>query len=657
MTSMNRTILPYGNWPSVITADMVAGRSVRFGMTAAEAGVLYWSESRPEEKGRGAIMRRDPDGTVRECLPAPWSARSRVHEYGGGEFTVAGGAVYFVNDADQDIHVIDIDGGAPVRITDAPGWRFADMAVDRARNRLIAVAERHECDHDPSPENMLVSIDLAPDRRGRVETLVAGRDFYAAPRLSPDGRRLAWLEWSLPAMPWEAAELHMAQFDEAGRPTGGERLAGGSGNAVFQPEWDRSGALWFVWDSSGWGNLHRWRSGAIVNMAPLEIEFGRPLWALGMRSYAILEDGNVLASVFDGGAIRCVTVNADTGAVAKLDGAVRSADAITALGNRAGAFAGFDDAPPAVVLLEPKPNGHLGVETIRSSADVALDPDDISPGRPVTFESGDGGRVHGIHYPPASARWRGPSDGLPPAVVMVHGGPTGYADRGLKLKIQYWTSRGFAVLDVDFTGSFGYGSAYRNALNGHWGLRDAADAAAGARWLAAEGLADPARIVITGGSSGGYTALSALVHHDVFAGAASYYGISDVGLLARTTHKFESGYTATLTGIPADAPDEAYRAISPIANAERISRPVILFQGDRDRVVPPEQSIAIAESLGARGVPVHYVEYAGEGHGFRQAQTLIDAIGREHAFYARILGLEPADDLPDLDTPTTESES
>jgi dipeptidyl aminopeptidase/acylaminoacyl peptidase len=651
---MDKSILPYGNWPSTISADMVAGQSVRFGPVRADGESLYWSESRPSEKGRGVIVCRDADGIIRDINPPPFSARSRVHEYGGGEFTPAAGAVYFVNFADQDIYAIEAEG-EPERITDAPGMRFADMVVDWQRERLIAVAEHHRGDHDPMPANLLVAIDLAEGRRGRIAELAKGRDFYASPCLSPDGATLAWLEWSLPAMPWAGAELHVAELDGMGVLGGARRIAGGGGSAVFQPEWGGDGTLFFVWDASGWGNLHCWRDGRVDCVLGLDAEFGRPQWVFGMRSFAVLGGGGILATFLEDGRFRCGLVDVASGVLTRLDSEARGYDSVVAIGAGAAAVVTYDDAPPAVTMIIPAPAGRARLDRVRSSADVRLDAADVSVGRPVSFASGEDGEVHAIHYPPASARWRGEPDSAPPAIVMVHGGPTAYADRGLRLKVQYWTSRGFAVLDLDFAGSFGYGRAFREALDGTWGVRDAAHAAAAARWLATSGHADPRRIVITGGSAGGYTALNALVQHDAFAGASAYYGISDMALLAKTTHKFESGYVATLTGIPAYAPDEAYRAISPLWNAERIDRPVILLQGDEDKVVPPEQSRAIAEALERRGVPVFYVEYPGEGHGFRQSQNMIDAILREHSFYARILGLEPADRLPDLDRPNLET--
>lgn len=652
---MDKSILPFGCWPSAVSADMVAGQAVRFGPVRSDRDCLYWSESRPAEKGRGVIVCRVGDGTFRDVNPPPFSARSRVHEYGGGEFTPADGTVYFVNDVDQEIHEV-VGQAGPARITDAPGMRFADMVVDRARERLIAVAERHRGDHDPTPENLLVAVDLSTARRGRIAELAAGRDFYSSPSLSPDGRRLAWLEWSLPAMPWAAAELHVADIDETGGLASARKIAGGPANAVFQPEWGTNGTLYFVWAASGWGNLYCWRDEAVDAVLSLDAEFGRPMWVFGMRSYALLDGGAIFATFIDDGRFCCGIVDAATGALVRLESKARGYDSVVALGDAAAAVVTFDDAPPAVVVITPDAEGKARVEPVRSSADMRLDPADVSVGKPVGFTSGEGGDVRALYYAPASAQWQGQPEGLPPAVVMVHGGPTAYADRGLRLRVQYWTNRGFAVLDLDFAGSFGYGRAFREALDGHWGMQDAVDAAAAAQWLATSGLADPERIVITGGSAGGYTALNVLVRHDEFAGAAAYYGISDMALLARTTHKFESGYISTLTGIAADAPDEAYRAISPVWNADRIDKPVILFQGAEDKVVPPEQSRAIAAALAMRGVPVFYVEYPGEGHGFRQAQNMIDAILKEHAFYARILGLEPADALPDPKPFTSEKQ-
>lgn len=648
----------YGTWPSSLSVDIVAGKTLRFGQIQTDGALLYWTESRPLEAGRGVIVRRERDGTMSDVIPEPYSARSRIHEYGGGEFLAASGSVYFVNATDQDIYSVDADGNI-VRLTDAPDMRFGNMILDPRRNRLIAAAERHAGSHDPMPENMLVAVPLVDSAElansDTIAVLAFGNDFYSSPALDSKSARLAWLEWSLPSMPWEGATLRVADLDDDGSLVETVSLAGGDGTSVFQPEWLADGSLVFVWNRTGWGNLHRWDGRSVETVAGRDAEFAQPQWALGMRAYAVGEDGSIFASFFEDGLIKCGEVAAADGTLNVLDCDARSFYAVASLEDRFAAVVTFDDRPPAIAIIDPSGNPDETVLPVKLSAAMDIEAADVSAGRPVTFEGPGGRPVHAIHYAPASAGYEGPQDDAPPAVVLIHGGPTGFADRGLKPKIQYWTSRGFAVLDVDFTGSFGYGRDYRDALNGAWGRVDAADAAAAAEWLVREGLADPGAIAISGGSSGGYTALCALTNHDVFAAAAVYYGISDVALLADSTHKFESGYVSTLTHLPQDAPAEAYRDISPLYRADRITSPVILFQGLDDKVVPPDQSQAIVKELKQRGVPVCYLEFAGEAHGFRDADTLMTAIRSEHAFFARVMGVEPSDELPTLDIHNLES--
>ncbi len=648
----------YGTWPSSLSVDVVAGQTLRFGQVHTDGGLLYWTESRPLEAGRSVIVRREHDGTMSDVIPDPYSARSRIHEYGGGEFLAASGSVYFVNASDQDIYSVDADGNI-VRLTDAPDMRFGNMLLDSDRDRLIAVAERHSGSHDPMPRNMLVAIPLvdSPDLASgdTVAVLASGNDFYSSPALDRNHARLAWLEWSLPSMPWEGATLQVAEVNGDGSLAGSAALAGGDGSAVFQPEWLADGSLVFVWNRTGWGNLHRWDGHSIETIVARAAEFAQPQWALGMRSYAVGAGGSILASFFEDGLIKCGEVAVADGTLNVLECDARSFYAMAPLEDRFAAVVTFDDRPPAVAVIDPSSDSGAAVLPVKLSAAMDIEAADVSSGRPVRFEGPDGRPIHAIHYAPANSSYEGPEGEAPPAVVLIHGGPTGFADRGLKPKIQYWTSRGFAVLDVDFTGSFGYGRDYREALNGAWGKLDAADAAAAAEWLIREGLADSGAIAISGGSSGGYTALCALTNHNVFAAAAVYYGISDVALLADSTHKFESGYVSTLTDLPQDAPAEAYREISPLYQADLITSPVILFQGLDDKVVPPDQSQAIVEELKQRGVPVCYLEFEGEAHGFRDAETLMTAIRSEHAFFARVMGFEPSDELPTLDIHNLES--
>ena len=645
--AMTKSVRPYGTWPSSVSASMVAGQSLRFGMLQANGERLYWSEARPAEKGRVVIMSADPDSGPQELLPAPYSARSRVHEYGGGEFLVADDTIYFVNDADQDVYELK-PPRAPCRLTEEPQMRFADLSLDRQRGRLIAVAERHR-DEDGShyPDNLLVAIDLEAGPDAGVMPVCEGRDFYAAPRVSPDGRQLAWLAWDLPHMPWETAALHVALLDDAGGLGEPHRIAGGEGSAVFQPEWMADGRLLFSWDKAGWGNLYAWNGASVHSLWACDGELGRPLWAFGMRSFAGLPDGRIAMSLIESGEARIQVLEPPTGKARPVDADLRGADGIVALGDDLGLQAYRDHAAPSVQRLCL---GDGSLRTVRDSAPARLPTDTVSVGRILRIVGDDGVPVHALYYPPASAEFERPKDQAPPVIVTVHGGPTGSADRGLKLKTQFWTSRGFAVCDVDYSGSWGYGRPYRERLDGAWGIRDVADVLAAARHLVDAGLGDPERLLVSGGSAGGLTVLLALAEPDhPFAAGACYYGVCDLAQLQKMTHKFEAGYLFGLTGSEPDCADAVFAARSPLNRADQIDVPVVLFQGLQDKVVPPQQSQQMVTTLRQRGVPVAYIEFEAEGHGFRQAETIETALRSEYAFYAEVLGLTVQEALPALE--------
>ncbi len=647
---MTHTTAPFGTWPSPITPASVAGNSRRFGGLQIGHEAVYWTEGRPEEAGRSVIVKCDGNGRKTDLLPPEFSARSRVHEYGGGEFSVCNDRVFFINDHDQDIYEA-IDGCVPQRITNRCDWRFSDMCYDQHRNQLFAIAERHDTD-DRLPINLLISIALDQSCLGTIAIVAGGCDFYASPRLSPCGKQLAYLCWGLPHMPWEAAELWLTKSDAQDHFPSGEKIAGGGGECVFQPQWHSDGSLIFIWNKSGWGNLYILPSGCCggesVPLVNSPAEFGQPQWVFGMTSYGLVGDDRLIARCFKDGALHLGVVDIQTRKMTPIDIALHDVAGIEALvadDTCACMIASFHHRPPAVCRLDIA-SGEFSI--LQTSSDVSVAEETISVGAPVTFLSTDGEKCYGIYYPPANEHYRGEEDELPPMIVSAHGGPTAMADRGLKLKIQYWTSRGFAFFDVDYTGSFGYGADYRRALDGHWGVRDVEDVIAGACGLAAAGKADAKRLLISGSSAGGYTVLSALVNSDVFAAGAAYYGISDMSKLQETTHKFEYGYIDTLMGTTPDTRPKIFATRSPICNADKITSPVIFFQGADDRVVPREQSRAMAESLDRNGVPVVYVEFAGEGHGFRNAQNIEAALESEYAFYVRILGIAVSHKLPDL---------
>lgn len=612
---------------------------------------LYWSEGRPDEGGRTVIVKCDRGNDKTDVISPPFNARSRVHEYGGGEFSVWNDTVFFVNNGDQDIYEI-VGDGAPQRLTQLADWRFTDMCYDEVRGQLIAVAERHD-EGARLPVNLLVAVSLSGATRGTVSIIAEGRDFYATPRLSLDGERLAYLAWDLPHMPWEAAELWLVEPDEHGSFPSGEKVAGGDGSCVFQPEWTRDGRLIFIWDKSGWGNLSIMSSDGdgydVSALCSDDAEYGHPQWVFGMRSYALVDDNQLIVRSFKKGALHLGLLNIVTREMTPIDIAsagIAGIDALVADATAAYMIASFHHMPPAIIRL---PHDGKPLEIIQVSSDVSVLEGTVSVGEPVAFSSSGGRTCYGLYYAPANVDFSAPPNELPPMIVSAHGGPTAMADRGLKLKTQYWTSRGFAYFDVDYTGSFGYGTHYRRALDGHWGLSDVEDVVAGARALAEQGKADGQRLLISGSSAGGYTVLAALVDSDVFAAGAAYYGISDLFKLQAATHKFELGYIDTLMGTTSETTEDIFTARSPIYNAEKITSPVIFFQGSDDRVVPPEQSRKMADVLRERGVPVSYIEFSGEGHGFRDAANIETALAGEYAFYARILGLAVVDALPALE--------
>ena len=638
---------PYGTWPSAITPAMTAAQSVRYGHAQADGPWVYWTESRPEEGGRGVVVRAKAGTPAADILAPPFSARSRVHEYGGAEFLVAADTLYFVNDSDQDIYALALDetgaDAKPRRITRDKAMRFSDLAYDGARDRLLAVAERHSLTPGHhAPENLLAAVGLAGKARGEIATIASGRDFYAYPRLSADGKTLAWIAWDLPDMPWDQARLFVATLKADGTVSQPKVVAGGNNVAVFQPEWSPDGTLFFVADGDGWGMLHaREPDGTIHKVLSRRMDLSRPLWGLGARSYAIGPDGTILGAYLDKGETRLLalelsrTKGAIRARAREITTPFRAVGQIMVCGNGFAGIATRDTAAPAVVTLPLRGRPRI----LSEAGNLKLAPAAISKSAVHVFKSSAGARVYGLYYPPQSDKWRGPRGSKPPAIISVHGGPTGMANRGLALKVQFWTSRGFAVFDVDYSGSTGFGRAYRERLDGNWGICDVADAIAAAGFLADEGLADPDRIAISGGSAGGYTVLMALAGSDTFAAASCSYGVSDLALLLASTHKFESGYLHRLMGTTPKSWKKVFAERSPVQLADKIRRPAIFFQGLDDKIVPPDQSQSIVDTLKGNGVDVAYHTFAGEGHGFRRGDTIIAVLKSEQQFYRRVLRL------------------
>ncbi|MEZ5854772.1 MAG: prolyl oligopeptidase family serine peptidase [Hyphomicrobiaceae bacterium] len=631
-----------GTWPSPISPRDLTRGARRFGHIQGDGPFVYWTEGRPEEKGRQVIVRAKPGARPEDILPAPLSARSRVHEYGGAEFLVAAGTLYFVNSDDQDIWLVDLANtkSKPRRLTQAPDMRFADIVLDEGRQRLIAVAERHAAtDPHALPDNLLVAIQLAGPSAGTVTPLVTGRDFYAFARLTPDGRRLAFLGWDLPDMPWDQSALYVCAIGPdgtAGRP---QRIAGGKGVAAMQPDWLDNERLLFLTDETGFGNVHVWNGQEIRQLTRLKAELGQPMWTLGALTFVVEGPDRVTATADIDAKPSLVTITELDRHRPKVDVKPLAVAAIGNMTHYDGGLAAGIGRAKASAALAAMPHRRKAPVILKQATDLALSPRGLSAGHTVSFRGGDRKTSFAQYYPPASATNRLPKGVLPPALVLAHGGPTASAGRGLALRVQYYTSRGFAVLDVDYAGSTGYGRTYRERLDGQWGIADVADCAAAARFLAAEGLADPAQIAIAGGSAGGYTVLMALATTKVFAAGSSHYGISDLSLLMEDTHKFESGYLHRLLGTTPKNWRKTCEARSPKNLVDSMSAPLILFQGLDDKVVPPAQSRLIHESLKAKGVATELYEFEGESHGFRQASTIETVAKAELAFLLKAFAI------------------
>jgi dipeptidyl aminopeptidase/acylaminoacyl peptidase len=615
---------------------------LRFDHLVLDGDDLYWLEGRASEGGRNVVVKRTPDGRISDVTPAGFNVRSRVHEYGGAPYTVDRGTVYFVNFADQRVYR-QPPIGAPDALT-PEGASYADCHLDARRHRLLCVREAHQGSGEPV--NTIAAIDVSrADGVHEARILVAGADFYSDPASSPDGSRLAWLQWNHPNMPWDGTELWVAEVGGDGTLSQRIKIAGSKDESIFQPEWSPEGQLYFVSDRTGWWNLYRLaglKPGPtpfqIEAMHPMAAEFGKPQWTFSETTYAFLTANRLAVTYTEGGRWKMALLETDPRKFEPIDLRVEALDAIVATSRDVFFIGGSPTEPPAIVRMSV---AAAEAEIIRSSKSDRLDPVWISEAQALTFTS-SGQNVHAFYYAPKNPGFAAPASERPPLLVLSHGGPTTATWDVLDEEIQFWTSRGFAVVDVNYSGSTGYGRDYRDRLKGQWGVADVADCVNAARHLVAEGKADGARLAIRGGSAGGYTTLAALTFFDAFKAGASYYGISDIEVLARDTHKFESRYLDSLIG-PYPAAKDIYRQRSPIHFTDRLSSALILFQGLEDKVVPPNQSEMMAAAVRKKGLPVAYVAFAGEQHGFRKAENIIRSLEAELFFYGAVFGFAPAD--------------
>ena len=633
-------VASYGSWKSPITSDLIVSQTVGISSLAVNRDRIYWLEKRPQEQGRNLLVGYDGK-ELKNFTSAPLSVRSKIHEYGGAAFVVDRNAIYFSNYHDGKIYH-QVIGTKPYPLTDSndSDKRYADLSVDSHHNRLICVCEDHSIGTEA--QNNIVAINI---NTGRIKNLVTGNDFYSSPRLSPNGKQLVWLSWDHPNMPWDSTYLWLAQLNEDGLVEKPELIAGGVEESICEPKWGEDGTLYFASDRTNWWNLYRRKpNGEIEILHQKSAEFAYPHWVFGLSTYTIVGDKLICAYSEDG----CWHLGS-------IDLKTKQFEEIKTRYTNISDLQGGDDfvvfvggAPTettAVIKLDLKTDRE---SILRRTGELEIDPEYLSQPEAIAFPTNDNLTAYAWYYPPQNKDFRAPSGELPPLVVKSHGGPTAAASVDLNLRIQYWTSRGFGYLDVNYGGSIGYGRQYRQRLDGKWGIVDVDDCVNAAKYLVVRGEVDGERLVITGSSAGGYTTLAALTFRNTFKAGASYYGISDLEILARDTHKFESRYLDRLVGeYPKDK--EIYQKRSPIHFTEQLNCPVIFFQGLKDKVVPPNQAEMMFQAIKNKGLPVAYIAFEEEAHGFRIADNIKKALDSEFYFYSRVFGFQPADAIEEIE--------
>ena len=648
---MPRNVAPYGSWKSPITADLLASTYVGLDELRIDGKDLYWNELRPANKGRNVIVQRKPDGTLTDITPTGFSARTRVHEYGGGCYLVQNGTVYFSNYTDQRFYRQD-PASDPRPLTPLVDMRYADSVFDQKRNRIISIREDHTL-KTPQAVNTIVSLDPENESEGKI--LFSGNDFYSTPRLSPDGTKLAWLTWNHPNMPWDGTELWIADVKPDGSLGQAEKIAGGLDESICQPEWSPDGELYFSSDRTGWWNLHRWHNSEVEPLYPMEAEFGLPQWGFGSRTFVFDSSNQIICAYTKDGLWHLASLNPTKKTIRPIEtpvnqilwGNLAEKNGIVFL------IGGSATEPSSIVQIDLSTKE---TEILHRSREITVSKEYLSIPNSIEFPTENGRTGFAFFYPPRNPEYEAPEGERPPLLVVSHGGPTSFSPSTLRYEIQYWTSRGIGVVDVNYGGSTGYGRDYRQRLNDNWGIVDVQDCVNATRYLVNRGEADGERLGIRGGSAGGYTTLCALAFTNTFKAGASYFGVSDLELLAKDTHKFESRYLDKLVG-PYPERRDIYRARSPIYHFEGMNSALILFQGLEDKVVPPDQSEKIFEAVRAKGLPVAYIAYEWEQHGFRRAENIKRSFEAELYFYSKIFRFPFADPIEpvtieNLDTAT-----
>jgi dipeptidyl aminopeptidase/acylaminoacyl peptidase len=630
-----KQIHPHGQWPSPVTAEMLTQQSAKISEIRACDDCVFWLESRPAEKGRNALVQLSPAGTLSDVLPAPHSVRTRAHEYGGASYLVTPEGIFCVLDADQRIYIIDRNtqvltplSPEELSVSETP-FRYADFSWDENRKRLICVREDHsQADHELHIEERseIIAIDL----NGNVEVLVSGADFYSNPRLNSAGDKLSYLCWNHPQMPWDGTECYCADLNSAGKIIHTQLIAGSKTESVFQPQWSPAGELFFVSDRNNWWNLYRYTDMGAEIVCDMPAEFATPQWVFGMSTYGFLNAQNIFCCFSQNGQWQLGFIDITSKTLKVIQSEFNDISGIHCHNQHAYFLAASATQPNTLYRFYQQE-----ITPLIPASKSVLTQDDIALPQPISFVTSDSETAHGFYYAPKNKLVVAPDNILPPLIVMCHGGPTGATETSLNLKIQFWTSRGFAVLDVNYRGSTGYGRHYRDRLKSNWGITDVIDVCSGANYLIEHGLVDKNKIAIRGSSAGGYTVLAALTFSDTFKAGASLYGIGDLEALAKDTHKFEARYLDSLVG---EYPKEkaTYHARSPIHHIDQLNCPVIFLQGLKDKVVPPSQAEAMVAALTKKGIKNAYVTFAEEGHGFRQAESIQKVIEAELEFYLEV---------------------
>ena len=631
---------PFGSWSSPITPDLMLSGSVGLGEISYFGDSIYWIEMRPEERGRYVIVELKTDGTRHEMIPSEFNARSRVHEYGGGSYLVTSFGLFFTNFIDQSIYQISNDGECK-KLTHNDMCRYADFVFDERQNRLICVREDHS-DEAIEPINTIIAISITD---GSEKVLVEGADFFSNPRLSPEGKQLCWIEWCHPNMPWDNTSLYIADINETGDLERVSLVSGTENESVCQPVWSSSCELYFISDKTGWWNIYRYRNNETECIYKMQAEFAVPQWSFRETSYCFVNDNKILSIYWQEGLAHLCLIDIENKQLHDISLPFTDLESVACNNDTAWFLAASPNEFPAVIKLNI--NNH-SYKVIRKSNDITIDPAYISEGKPITFPVNDDETAHAFFYLPINKEFIGRDDEKPPLIVISHGGPTGASHNGLKMVVQFFTSRGFAVVDVNYSGSTGYGRAYRQRLNGQWGIADVNDCSKAALYVADLGWVDKDRLAIRGGSAGGFTTLAALAFTNVFKAGASHYGVSDLEALAKETHKFESRYLDSLIG-PYPGKKNIYEQRSPINAVDKLSCPVIFFQGLEDKIVLPNQAEMMVHALKQKGIPVVYITYEGEQHGFRQSKNIKRTLEAELYFYSKIFNFECADKIEPIE--------